>query len=96
MFHESMNGMATHNHVYVEKESKHITIKIQQCTENKNPKRHMNFGGCRGDQIRIGQHATMGGLLMGCLAAACKRPATRITSTCIQLGDSGQPWGVGD
>ena len=66
MFHESMNGMATHNHVYVEKESKHITIKIQQCTENKNPQRHMNFGGCRGDQIRIGQHATMGGLLMGC------------------------------
>lgn len=65
MFHESMNGMATHNHVYVEKESKLITIKIQQCTENKNPKRHMNFSGCRGDQIRIGQHATMGGLLMG-------------------------------
>lgn len=43
MFHESMNGMATHNHVYVEKESKLITIKIQQCTENKKPKTSHEF-----------------------------------------------------
>ena len=43
-----------------------LQLKYSSVLKKKKPKRHMNFGGCRGDQIRIGQHATMGGLLMGC------------------------------